>query len=97
MTSVIIFHCDLASWDKLQIHTSCWTFNFHVGVHTYAIKQEIVYTQGQLKLTHMNFAILNSHVTVMYLRFIKNTIFMWYHRKIEHSCIGFFQAGKLLQ
>ena len=45
----------------------------------------------------MNFAILNSHVTVMYLRFIKNTIFMWYHRKIEHSCIGFFQAGELLQ
>ena len=31
------------------------------------------------------------------LRFLKNTIFMWYHRKIENSCIGVFQARKLLQ
>ena len=22
---------------------------------------------------------------------------MWYHRKLENSCIGFFQARKLLQ
>ena len=42
---------------------SCWTFRFHVGVDTYAIKQEIVYTQGQLRLTHINIAILDSHVT----------------------------------
>ena len=42
---------------------------------TQAIKQEKVYTQGQLKLTHINFSILNSHVTVIFLRFIKNTYF----------------------
>ena len=29
----------------------------------------------QLKITHVKFAILNSHVTVTYLRFIKNTFF----------------------
>ena len=29
----------------------------------------------QLKITHVKFAILNSHVTVTYLRFIKNTYF----------------------
>ena len=28
----------------------------------------------------------------MYLRFMKNNIFMWYHRKIENNSIGFFQA-----
>ena len=33
------------------------------------------FRQGQLKLTHINFTILNSHVTVIYLRFIKNTYF----------------------
>ena len=42
-----------------------------------AIKQENVYIQGQLKLklTHINFAILNSHVIVIYLRFIKSIYF----------------------
>ena len=36
-----------------------------------------MYTQGQLKLTHRNFTILNSHVTVIYLaeRFMKNSYF----------------------
>ena len=36
-----------------------------------------VYTQGQLKLTHRNFAILISHVTGIYLaeRFMKNSYF----------------------
>ena len=29
----------------------------------------------QLKITDVKFAILNSHVTVTYLRFIKNTYF----------------------
>ena len=40
-----------------------------------AMKQEKVYTQGQWKLTHINFVILNSYVKVIYLRFIKNTYF----------------------
>ena len=42
---------------------------------TQAIKQEKVHIWGQLKLTYINFAILNSHVIVLYLRFIKNTYF----------------------
>ena len=47
---------------------------FHVGV-CHAIKQEKVYTQGQLKLTHIHFVILISYVKVIYLRFIKNPYF----------------------
>ena len=29
-------------------------------------------------MTHIDFVILNSHVTVIYLRFIKNTIFFFF-------------------
>ena len=43
-------------------------------LYTRAIKQEGVH-QRQLKMTHINFAILNSHVTVISLTFIKNTYF----------------------
>ena len=49
----------------------------HVGVHQ-AIKQEKVYKQEHLKLIHINVSILNTHLTVTYLRFTKNTIFMLY-------------------
>ena len=59
-----------------------------------AIKQEKVYTQEQVKLIHVNFSMLNSHITVIYSRFNKNT-FMLQNRKIENNCNGFFQAGKL--
>ena len=65
-----------------------------VGVHQ-AIKQEKVYTQEQLKLIHINFSILNSHVTVIYLRFIKNIYFHAVNRNTENNCIGFFQGKKL--
>ena len=40
-------------------------YQARIGLYTY--------TQGQFKLTHINFAILNSYVKVIYLRFIKNT------------------------
>ena len=40
---------------------------------TQAIKQEKVYTQGQLKLTHINFTILKRYITV--LSFLKNNYF----------------------
>ena len=65
-----------------------------MGVHQ-AIKQEkVVYTQEHLKLNRINVSILNT--TVIYLRFIKSTIFMLYiKQKIENNCIGFFQARKL--
>ena len=66
-----------------------------------AMKQEMVYTQRQLRLTHKNFAILNSHITVIYLRFKKHLlsktfIFMWQNRKIKNSCIEFFETRNLL-
>ena len=84
-------HLSLPPFELVQIENlsqlvdlqfSCWCI-------WQAIKQEIVCTLGQLKLTHINFAILNSHVTVIYLRFIKNAVFMWYHRKIENT-LDFF-------
>ena len=42
---------------------------------THAIKQEKIYAKGQLKLIHIVFAILNSHIRVIYLRFVRNTYF----------------------
>ena len=36
-----------------------------IWVYTQAMKQEKIYTQGQLKLAHINFATLNSHVIVI--------------------------------
>ena len=44
-----------------------------MGVYIQAIKQEKVYTQGQLKLTDINFVILTSHLGAIYFRIIKNT------------------------
>ena len=71
LRSIAIFHCHLVSWCKLQIHAVCvpsdimWVYK----------KKEKLYTQGQLKLTYINFVILNSHVAVIFLRFVKNTFF----------------------
>ena len=67
-----------------------------VVVHTtyIPIKQEIGYTQRQLKLTLINFAILESHVTVIYLRFIKNTIFMWHQKKNRKQLYWLFSSKK---
>ena len=73
------------SCQLVDLQFLCWC------TQTSSIKQEIVYTQGKLKVTHIIFVILNSHVTIIYWRFIKNTVFMWYQRKIENSCIGFFK------
>ena len=57
-----------------------------MGVYQ-AIRQEKVYKQGQLKLTHINFVILT-------IGFVKN-IFRQLKTKFGHSCISFFQAKKL--
>ena len=56
---------------------------------TQAIKQAKVYTLGQLQLTQLNFAILNSHVAVVYLRFIKRTYF--YLAKLKIAVLAFFK------
>ena len=64
------------------IHTG---YQARKGLHT-----------GTVTTDSMNFVILNSHVTVIYLRMIKNTYIYAVNRKIENSCIGFFQARKQL-
>ena len=51
-----------------------------------AIIQEKVYTEGQLKLTHINFVILNSYVKVIYLTFVKNTFLGGWKHKIWMNC-----------
>ena len=56
---------------------------------TQVIKQEKVYTQAELKFTYIDFAILNSDVTVIYLRFIKNTYFYVVKQK-KVAIFGFF-------
>ena len=66
--------------------------NKYIRTCTYirVIKQERVYIQRQLKLTRINFAILNPHVTVIYLAFIKNI------RKIENNFIDSFIKNNLI-
>ena len=61
-----------------------------------AIKQEKIYTEGQLKLTHINFVILNSYVKVTYLRFTKKTlIFRWLKKhKISKKLYWLFSNKK---
>ena len=66
LTSFIIFQYHLVRWGvnwniqlvDLQIFSGC---TIHTGY-----KQESL--QRELKMTHIDFAILNSHVTVIYLR-----------------------------
>ena len=49
---------------------------------------------GQLKLTKINFTILNSHVTVIYLRFIKNTYFYVIKQKNTKYLYWLFSSRK---
>ena len=53
-----------------------------------------VYTQGQLKLTHINFVILNSYVKVIYLRFIKNTLRRLKKENVETNSSWIFFFSK---
>ena len=62
---------------------------------TQAIKQEMVYNQGQLKLTRTNFAILNSHIYIF--KIILKTLILCGKTKKVKIAVGFFQARKLLQ
>ena len=65
-----------------------------MGVYQ-AIRQEKVSTQGQLKLTHIDFVILNSYVKVISLRFVKNTYFYVFKSiKFGNSCIDLFEKRK---
>ena len=49
-------------WQAFRSQCGCMNTNY---------KQK--YLQRELKITHIDFIILNSHVTVIYLRFIKST------------------------
>ena len=51
----------------------------------------------RVKIDPHKFVISNSHVTVIYLRFIKNSYFYAVKRKIENTCTDFFQARRMLQ
>ena len=82
LTSIVIFQYHVLRQCKLEIHTIVRpsTFRYKCGcIHT-SHKQESL--QSELKITHKDFAILNSHVTVIYLRFIKITNFLWQKFKI---------------
>ena len=52
---------------------------------TQAIKEEMVYKQGQLKLTHTNFAILNSHIYIFKI-ILKTFILCGKTKKVKNSC-----------
>ena len=65
------------------------------GAYTKIMREKLI-TEG-VKMTHIGFVIINSHVTVIYLRFIKNTYFYAVKRKIENTCTGFFKARRMLQ
>ena len=61
-----------------------------------AIWQEKVYTEGQSKLTHINFVILNNKLCKSYVfKICQNTYFSAVKNiKFGNSCIGFFQRRK---
>ena len=65
---------------------------------TQAIKQEKVYTQGQLKLTYINFVILNSHVTVTYIfKIYQKQVFLHSHtEKLKIAVLDFFKQENCL-
>ena len=65
-------------------------------VYIQTIKQEKVYTHEQLKLTHTNFFILNSHVTVIYLRIIKPHL-CDKTEKLKIAVLAFFKQENNLQ
>ena len=67
----LVYH--LVSWCKLQIHGVGGPSDLMCMLHRLSSKK--VYTQWQLKFAHIIFLILNSHVTVTYLSFIKNSYF----------------------
>ena len=61
-------------------------------VYTQVITQEGLHKQGKLKLININFTILNSHVTVVYLRFI-----IFYCGKTEKLLYWLFSSKKIVK
>ena len=73
----INYHLSLQPCQLVQIRNSYnwYTIKSKCGYIHIGYKQESL--QSELKMTHLDFAILNSYVTVTYLRFIKALIFLW--------------------
>ena len=73
LTSSVIFHYHLVSWYKMQIHATP-DLQISVLVYTPAKLSKKVYT-GTVKMAHINFFLLNTHVTVLHFRINKTTNF----------------------
>ena len=72
LASIVIIQYHLARWCKFEIHTIDRPSDLSVDVYT-GYKQGSL--QRELKMTSIDFAILNSYVAVTHLRFIKSTNF----------------------
>ena len=80
--NLAVYHENAHQWTDINCH-----LHFHVlsgtnykfmqlpigGAYTKIMRKKLI-TEG-VKMTHIGFVIINSHVTVIYLRFIKNTYF----------------------
>ena len=72
----------------MQLHAVGGLLDLSVGVYTgYQARR---FTQGLVKMTNINFAILISHVIVTYLRLIKNTYLKKMKRDVLFIRYGFF-------
>ena len=78
--SIVIFQYHLVRWCKLQIHAIGRASDLGVGVCTHDINKKVY-------MTHMGFPILNSHITVTYLKFIKSTNLYVVKQKNLFNCI----------
>ena len=67
-TSIVIFQYHLVRWCKLKIHITGRPSGVHAGYQQESLQRE-------LDMTYIDFTILNSHVTIIYLRFIKSINF----------------------
>ena len=65
LTLIVIFQYRLARWCKLEIHT----IGRPSGIHT-GYKEESL--QWELNMTHIDFVILNSHVTVIFKIYLRH-------------------------
>ena len=74
-----------------------WILRIHLGVYQ-AIRQEKVCTQGQLKLTHINFAILNKELCKSYLsKICQKHLFLGSKKQnLETAVLAFFKQENLL-
>ena len=83
LTSIVFFQYRLVKWCNLEIHTNGRPSGIHTGY-----KQEIL--QWELNMTHIDFAILNSHVTVIFNIYLRHKFLCGKTKKIKIAL--FFSA-----